>query len=142
MCLLGTSNDIGVTESSSNNQIDFVFTVGSKTFAYLIRNRSTRGLGDGWCNVISEGFNKKYPYCSFCFDSNYLKQATKKHTHCAFWLAKAHCRAGNRIKATFNVQNQAVPDEVVTVAIKVDGKCSHCQEGKPNRRQLSGLNRA
>ena len=106
-----------------------------------MQNRTTRGLGLGWCDVISEGFNSKYPSCSLCFDSNYLKQAKKRQTNSAFWFAKAHCRTGNCIQATFKVQNQPMDSELVMVVVNVSGKLSHCEQEQPNRRKLSGLNR-
>jgi hypothetical protein len=124
------------------------FAIDGATFAELIDKRNSRGLGDGWADVIYKGFHSVWPYCALSMKNNYLNRSHAHYSNSFKWSAVGKCRTGRCISVKFIVNEQPIRGADVIVTAEIKGECLHAGDAYgasidfPNRRYLSGTMRS
>lgn len=138
----------GLLNGSTNSTRCLTFKVSGARFMELMDNRQNRGLGDGWVDIMYQGFHGVWPFCAISMKRNYLQRPCSKKIQQFNWNAFGKCRTGNCISVKFTVDEIPRRDIDVTVVAEISGECSHKGDNRnidmqlPNRRYLSGKKRA
>ena len=83
-----------------------------------------------WTELMYKHFHRQYATCPLSFTGNRLRKKESRKKRARFWVGRANCKVPNCIAVVFEIRDEPVPNQSVTVHVSITGSCNHANDSE------------
>lgn len=130
---LGRVAVTGTTVNTAQQRGTLQFLLDWKEYRKIMPLSESEGrLSSEWTEVMYRHFHRQYASCPLAFTGNRLRKKESRKKRTRFWVGRSCCKVPNCIRVVFQIREEPVARQSVTVDVTIAGSCTHTKTMEDN----------